>query len=385
MNTKVYLKLAVAIVVFSFGLVSSADKVEDWFNMVRHESLLDKPSVKEFLKNQQERSRAIKQQGIVKYQEKAPVLQSTQEEAREFLYTPVYTIKADIKDQRGNVVHKRGSKVNLLAYSGIGGDILLINESDPRQVKWRDAWVDNYTYGRPTWDSIFMRINKDKEGLPVLIFLKDQNDQPLQEWQVYRNLETYRFNFSESKLNANEALGLKRYFGELGLITLNLGIKHLPVVISQDGTRLRIKEIALQKDQEISLDMSSTVQLRREFYYDPTYTLKESIKDYDGNVVYRKGSTMNPLEHHTFIKNVLIIDSEDRDQVVWSWKAHPHFIVKYLYGTKQSFRDNNTINMDVHLPSIFPKVKWKLGIKSLPAIVSQEGKKLKIREIKLRD
>ena len=56
----------------------------------------------------------------------------------------------------------------------------------------------------------------------------------------------------------------------------------------------------------------------RSFAWDPTFTVKETITDMQGNVIARKGDTVNPLDKVPFSQVLFFIDGDDKEQVNWT-------------------------------------------------------------------
>jgi conjugal transfer pilus assembly protein TraW len=53
-------------------------------------------------------------------------------------------------------------------------------------------------------------------------------------------------------------------------------------------------------------------------WYDPTVTAPNDIRDTDGNVVVKAGTTVNPLDYMGLNKVLLFIDARDQRQVAWA-------------------------------------------------------------------
>lgn len=57
-------------------------------------------------------------------------------------------------------------------------------------------------------------------------------------------------------------------------------------------------------------------------WYDPTVTAPADIRDTDGNVVVKAGTTVNPLDYMGLNKVLLFIDARDKRQVAWADRAY---------------------------------------------------------------
>lgn len=122
----------------------------------------------------------------------------------------------------------------------------------------------------------------------------------------------------------------------------------------------------------------------RVFYHDPTITLKEDIKDHEGNIIHKAGKTINLLDTVPMRIGLLFIDGDDRDQVRYAIdqdkKTPGAFNITLINGSPI------TLEKEYNIPIYFDQMgilSQKFGITKVPSIVSQEGNKIKIQEIKL--
>lgn len=119
----------------------------------------------------------------------------------------------------------------------------------------------------------------------------------------------------------------------------------------------------------------------RIYYIDPSITVPYDVKDNQGRIIYPAGTTVNPLEHMNLKKKLVIFDGDDAIQVNWA----------------RSMIDTSPAQVKPVLikgPVVDLMKQWKVpiyfdqrgrlvdhfDIKSLPATVSQDGKRIKIME-----
>ena len=122
----------------------------------------------------------------------------------------------------------------------------------------------------------------------------------------------------------------------------------------------------------------SSTKEAREFYYDPTYIQKEEIKDNEGNIIVKAGTFVNPLEYLSWGEDFIFIDGSDKKQVLWALAREGRIIL--INGSPIELKKEH--NKDFYFDQRGSLVD-KFGIRQVPAIVSQEGVKLKINEIRL--
>lgn len=121
----------------------------------------------------------------------------------------------------------------------------------------------------------------------------------------------------------------------------------------------------------------------RIFEYDPSITVPYDLKDHEGRVFHRAGTKINPLAYRSLTQPLVFLDGTDKAQVLW--------VEKTYLQTNQSSKIILTSGSPFQLME-----KWqaqavyfdqggvltrKLGIYHIPAVVVQDGLKLKVSEI----
>ena len=118
------------------------------------------------------------------------------------------------------------------------------------------------------------------------------------------------------------------------------------------------------------------------FYYDPSFTVKEDVRDHTGQIIVTAGTRVNPLDYVSMSKHMLFFDGADPSQVI---KAEQ--LIKHYNGMVKPILTNGPIGeitrkwqQQVYFDQGGSLVR-KLGIKRVPSLVTQEGKKLRIDEL----
>ena len=126
-------------------------------------------------------------------------------------------------------------------------------------------------------------------------------------------------------------------------------------------------------------------QAARTFYFDPTFTLQSNVVDSAGAVLFPAGTRKNPLEVVSLSKHLLFFDARDPRQVARARELIEHYqgkVKPILVGG--SYLDlMKRWNKPVFYDQDGTLVR-KFGIVAVPAIVSQEGQRLRIDEVPLR-
>ncbi len=118
----------------------------------------------------------------------------------------------------------------------------------------------------------------------------------------------------------------------------------------------------------------------RVFYYDPTITLSQDLKDHEGRIFARRGDRANPLQITPLTKLMLFIDGEDERQVKWALRQSLMSKVILVKGSPLKLEETHGRRFYFDQLGLLTK---KLGITQVPAIVSQEGHLLKIEEVQI--
>ncbi|WP_341794895.1 type-F conjugative transfer system protein TraW [Rickettsia endosymbiont of Rhinocyllus conicus] len=116
----------------------------------------------------------------------------------------------------------------------------------------------------------------------------------------------------------------------------------------------------------------------RSWYYNPSFIQKTDIKDQTGGIIVKANTSVNPLEKISWGEPLIFIDGDDEKQIKW---------VKLRIG-KLVLTKGNPIKLAKKLnkPVFFDQggvLTTRFKIKAVPAIACQEGKLLKISEIKI--
>lgn len=120
----------------------------------------------------------------------------------------------------------------------------------------------------------------------------------------------------------------------------------------------------------------------RSFLFDPSITLTQDIRDHEGRLIHAAGERVNPLDHQSMTQTLLFIDGDDEAQIEWARAAaseHAPAQVILVKGAPLNL-------MKAHeIPVFFDQGGYlvsRLGIEHTPAIVRQEGRALRVSEVR---
>lgn len=121
----------------------------------------------------------------------------------------------------------------------------------------------------------------------------------------------------------------------------------------------------------------------RTFYYDPSVTVPESVRDHDGKVLVVAGTQVNPLDYVSLSNHLIFFDARDRAQTRKALDLYRQYQGRVrlilVGGSYIDFMKRH--NMRVYYDQQGLLVQ-RLGIRQVPALVSQDGKRLRIDELK---
>ncbi len=120
----------------------------------------------------------------------------------------------------------------------------------------------------------------------------------------------------------------------------------------------------------------------RVHYYDPSIVLSQDIIDHEGNVLWPAGTRVNPFDYTAMSQQWLFFNADDPEQAAW---AHD-YLKRYPYQVRPILTQGAVLELSKSWQTRLyfdqhGKYVEKFGIKSLPSVVSQEGKKIRIDEI----
>ena len=117
-------------------------------------------------------------------------------------------------------------------------------------------------------------------------------------------------------------------------------------------------------------------------YYDPTVVLSQDITDHEGNLLWPAGTTVNPLDYTNMSQQWLFFNADDPVQAAWAQAYLKHYPNQVRPILIQGAVLELTEAWDIRLYfDQYGKYAEKFGIQTVPSLISQEGKKLRIDEI----
>ena len=121
----------------------------------------------------------------------------------------------------------------------------------------------------------------------------------------------------------------------------------------------------------------------RTFFVDMTYTLDHDILGQNGEIMYQRGLTWNPLDYVSLPGGLVVINSEDARQVEWFLKSpyNKNRQQKLLISAGLAAPLIKQLNRPVFY--LTKTIADRLQLAAVPCVITQNGKKMMVQEIKI--
>ncbi len=118
-------------------------------------------------------------------------------------------------------------------------------------------------------------------------------------------------------------------------------------------------------------------------YYDPSMVTERNITDATGKILYPSGTRVNPLDYIGWNKYLLFVDGRDEKQLIFSQKiiASSDRPVKLVLVAGEPLELMRKWKIQVYYDQGGALTK-RFAITQVPAIIRQEGKRLRIDELR---
>jgi len=120
----------------------------------------------------------------------------------------------------------------------------------------------------------------------------------------------------------------------------------------------------------------------RQWTFDPTITVEADISDDKGRLIIAAGTRVNPLDTVGLRQKLIFIDGDDAAQLAWAIKAHKAADAKPPLVRGAPLDLVRARQRRFYFDQGGTLVK-RFGIRAVPAIVEQQGRILRLREVPL--
>ncbi|QEW34529.1 type-F conjugative transfer system protein TraW (plasmid) [Erwinia billingiae] len=149
----------------------------------------------------------------------------------------------------------------------------------------------------------------------------------------------------------------------------------------QNEAEARVKAHAVRPAPVAGLTPAKT---DRSWRYDPTFTVRETIRDMRGNVIARAGDQVNPLDKIPYSETLYFVDGDNKTQMAW---------VKHQLAGQQNFKvilvsgNIHDSSMALDEPVYFDQygtLTTKFGLEHTPVRITRDDRWLKVQEVALK-
>ncbi|MDF0490462.1 type-F conjugative transfer system protein TraW [Sphingomonas sp. H39-1-10] len=121
----------------------------------------------------------------------------------------------------------------------------------------------------------------------------------------------------------------------------------------------------------------------RSWTFDPAITLESDIRDHKGNLIAARGARVNPLDFVTVRQDLVFVDGDDARQMDWATATYGDAKAKIILVAGSPI-DAMTARRRRFYFDQEGRLTARFGIRHVPAIVTQDGKAMRVREVPLK-
>lgn len=146
----------------------------------------------------------------------------------------------------------------------------------------------------------------------------------------------------------------------------------------QAALRARITQRTLHPTPVATVRRTTVPVVR---HYDPTVLVHADIRDHQGRIVLPRGAHANPFDQLALSKRVLFFDGRDPEQVAWAARERTQGPALLVLIGGSPIELERRWNSPVYFDQSGAMVR-QLGIAQVPARITQDGKRLRIEEVR---
>jgi conjugal transfer pilus assembly protein TraW len=121
----------------------------------------------------------------------------------------------------------------------------------------------------------------------------------------------------------------------------------------------------------------------RVWAFDPTIVIEKDVKDQKGNFVARAGQTVNPLDFVAMHQALVFVDGDDKAQMEWATSQYSDLKAKIILVSGSPIEEMTARKRRFYFDQE-GRLTGKFGVRHTPALAEQDGKVIKVSEIKLK-
>lgn len=121
----------------------------------------------------------------------------------------------------------------------------------------------------------------------------------------------------------------------------------------------------------------------RSWQFDPTVTVEQDIRDPKGRLIAAAGQKINPLDFVTIRQDLVFVDGDDDQQMVWATTRYSDAKAKIVLVRGSPIEEMTNRKRRFYFDQE-GRLTGKFGIQHTPAVVRPAGKVMQVSELVLR-
>ena len=121
----------------------------------------------------------------------------------------------------------------------------------------------------------------------------------------------------------------------------------------------------------------------RVWAFDPTIVIEKDVTDQKGNYVARAGTSVNPLDFVAMHQALVFVDGDDKAQMEWATSQYSDLKAKIILVSGSPIEEMTARKRRFYFDQE-GRLTGKFGVRHTPAVAEQDGKVIKVSEIKLK-
>jgi len=117
----------------------------------------------------------------------------------------------------------------------------------------------------------------------------------------------------------------------------------------------------------------------RTWDFDPSVTLERTIHDQKGNLIAAAGQKINPLDFVAIKQDLVFVDGDSVEQLEWATSRYPDLKAKIIFVNGSPIEAMSSRKRRFYFDQE-GKLTGRFGIQHTPAIVSQNGRVMRVSE-----
>jgi conjugal transfer pilus assembly protein TraW len=131
------------------------------------------------------------------------------------------------------------------------------------------------------------------------------------------------------------------------------------------------------------VDGITPARTSRTWSYDPSIAIERDVRDHKGNLIAAAGQKVNPLDFVAIRQDLVFIDGDDQAQLAWATARYTDARAKIIFINGSPIEQMTAKKRRFYFDQE-GKLTATFGIEHTPAVVSQDGKTMRVSELVIK-